>query len=65
MPDFTQIVDAVAAATTPDAKAQALLERLAARIKATSNDQNVQKLARELTAAAPHLAKAFRLEAHA
>ena len=41
-----------------DAALDALLDGLAQRIKATSNDQNVQKLAREIRIAAPRLVAA-------
>ena len=44
--------------TSMEAALGALLDGLAQRIKATSNDQNVQKLAREVRIAAPGLAAA-------
>ena len=48
-----------------DRKVETLLLGLAEQLKATSNDQNVQKLARELRAAAPKLVEAARAKAEA
>lgn len=47
------LVDEVARVPEPDLRMARLIEGLADRIKATSNDQNVQRFARELRAAAP------------
>ncbi len=63
--DIEAIVASVAAERDPARKVEALVAELAERIKATSNDQNVQRLARELTAAAPVFASAMVAEADA
>jgi len=59
MSSFDALVSAVAAHDDLDRKAETLLLGLADRIKATSNDQNIQTLARDLRAAAPALAQAL------
>ena len=60
MTTFDSLLTTVSAAATPEARVDALLRELAERIKSTSNDQNVQRLARELRAASPQLAAALR-----
>ena len=49
------LVSRVADQGSLDRKIETLVLGLAERMKATSNDQNVQKLARELRALAPQL----------
>jgi hypothetical protein len=51
----------VAAAGDLDRKAEVLLTGLAGAIKGVSNDQNVQRLSRELRAAVPGLVEALRV----
>lgn len=46
------LLSSVAGESTVERRLQALVLGLAERVKATSNDQNVQKLARELKAGA-------------
>lgn len=60
MTTFDTLYAAVTSASSLEARVEALLRELADRIKTTSNDQNVQKLARELRAATPQLAAALR-----
>ena len=57
--DFEALVMSVGHQGTLDRKVEALLAGLAERLKATSNDQNVQALARELRASAPQLVEAI------
>lgn len=59
MPAFDTLLETLRAETAPDAKVDALISGLAARIKSTSNDQNVQKLARDLRAEADAFRQAF------
>ena len=49
---FDDLRASLAAEVSPEARIDTLLAGLAERMAATSNDQNVQKLARELRAAA-------------
>ena len=58
MSPLESLTKSIEAAKTLDAALDALLDGLAQRVKATSNDQNVQKLAREIRIAAPGLAAA-------
>ena len=55
---FEHLGRAIEEAPSLEAALDALLDGLAQRIKATSNDQNVQKLSRELRIAAPGLVAA-------
>lgn len=56
---FTSLAQHVAAETDPARRAEVLVLGVADAIKAASNDQNVQRLSRELRAAAADLARAF------
>jgi hypothetical protein len=58
MSQFESLVRTIEDAKSREAALDALIEGLAQRIKATSNDQNVQKLSRELRIAAPRLVAA-------
>lgn len=58
MSPLESLKTSIEAARDLDAALDALLDGLAQRLKATSNDQNVQKLAREIRIAAPDLAAA-------
>ena len=55
---FDELTSAVSAQGSLDRRVEVLLQGLAERMAMTSNDQNVQKLSRELRAAAPALAAA-------
>jgi hypothetical protein len=55
---FDSLIAAVAAEPDHKAALTLLLRRLAEEIRGTSNDQNIQKLSRELMAAAPALGDA-------
>lgn len=55
---FDELTGVLAAQDSLDRKVELLLRGLAERMAMTSNDQNVQKLSRELRAAAPALAAA-------
>ena len=59
MSQFEALGRAIEDAPSLEAALDALLDGLAQRIKATSNDQNVQKLSRELRIAAPGLVAAL------
>lgn len=48
---------------TLDAKLEKLVHGLADRIKAASNDQNIQKLSRDLRAAVPEIVRAVTADA--
>ena len=54
---FETLATSVAAQDGLDRRLEVLLQGLADRIKASSNDQNVQRLSRELRAAGPVLSK--------
>ena len=56
------VKDAVSREGDPARRIEALILALADAIKATSNDQNVQRLSRDLRAAAGDLAGAVALE---
>ena len=56
-PPFEDIETRVEAEAEPTRRVELLLISLADTIKSTSNDQNVQRLSRELRAAADHLAR--------
>ena len=58
MSQFESLGRAIEEAPSLAAALDALLDGLAQRIKTTSNDQNVQKLSRELRIAAPELVRA-------
>ena len=58
MSEFERLGRAIEEAASLEGALDALLEGLAQRIKATSNDQNVQKLSRELRIATPELVRA-------
>ena len=62
MPSLEHLTQAVAAETSLERALETLLESLAHRIKATSNDQNIQALAREVKAATPGLVAALARE---
>ena len=57
------LVSRVADQGSLDRKIETLVLGLAERMKATSNDQNVQKLARELRALTPQLVGAIVVKA--
>ena len=57
MSSFDSLAESIKNGATLDDRIEALLSGLAERIKATSNDQNVQKLSRELKAAAPAIVR--------
>ncbi len=59
MMDFDRLTHAVAAAPSIETSVALLLDGLAERIKATSNDQNIQKLSRELKGITPALVHAI------
>ena len=59
MSQFENLGSSLREAPSLEAALDALIEGLAQRIKTTSNDQNVQKLARELRIAAPGLVAAL------
>ena len=61
--EMAALAAAIGAAGGMDHKLAVLLDGLADQIKAVSNDQNVQRLSRDLRAAAPSLAEAFRIAA--
>lgn len=67
MPVFDPLIRDIAAASDLEAAVATLLRGLADRIKATSNDQNIQRLARDLQGARPEfvaaVAAAARLKA--
>ncbi len=58
MSSFESLAQHIEAAASLEQALDALLDGLAQRVKATSNDQNVQKLAREIRFAAPGLVAA-------
>ncbi len=58
MSPFENLAQHIEAAASLEQALDALLDGLAQRVKATSNDQNVQKLAREIRFAAPGLVAA-------
>jgi len=58
MSPFERLIQSLEATPSLEEALEVLLEELAQRVKATSNDQNVQKLAREIRIAAPGLAAA-------
>lgn len=58
MASLESLTHSIAAEPSLDASVALLVNALADRIKATSNDQNIQKLARELKAGAPALVRA-------
>ncbi len=55
---FDDLARRVAAERDPESRAAVLVSGVADAIKGASNDQNIQRLSRELRAAAPALAKA-------
>ena len=55
---FDDLARRVAAERSPESRAAVLVSGLADAIKGASNDQNIQRLSRELRAAAPDLARA-------
>ncbi len=59
MSQFEALGRSIEAAPSLEAALDTLIEGLAQRIKTTSNDQNVQKLSRELRIAAPGLVAAL------
>ena len=63
--DIEALLTTVAEEGALHQKVEALLCGLAERLKSTSNDQNVQKLSRELRAVAPRLIEAFVAKADA
>ena len=65
MSAFEDLRKAVEPAPSTEAALDALLSGLAQRVKATSNDQNVQKLSREMKIAAPGLVAAVIAARHA
>ena len=65
MSQFENLVRTIEDAKSQEAALDALLEGVAQRIKATSNDQNVQKLSRELRIASPGLVAAVAGKADA
>ncbi len=60
--DIDALVTGVAGQGALDRKVSALLAGLADQLRATSNDQNVQALARELRAATPQIVEAMVAE---
>ena len=58
MSPLESLATSIEDAKSLEAALDTLLDGLAQRIKATSNDQNVQKLAREIRIAAPGLVAA-------
>lgn len=64
MADFDALATAVAKQPDLEQKLSALLVGLSERIKATSNDQNIHKLSRDLQAAVPDLLKAMTAPNH-
>ena len=58
MSPLESLTQTIADAPSLERALDALLDGLAQRIKATSNDQNVQKLAREIRIVAPSLVAA-------
>ena len=65
MSPFETLSHSIEEAATLEQALNTLLEGLAQRVKATSNDQNVQKLAREIRGAASALAAAVTAKRHA
>lgn len=65
MPAFDPLIRDIAAASDLEAAVATLLRGLADRIKATSNDQNIQRLARELQGARPEFVAAVASAARA
>jgi hypothetical protein len=59
MSSLDSLTHALAAQPSLEAAITLLVDTLADRIKSTSNDQNIQKLARELKATAPALVSAI------
>lgn len=59
MASWDELTEAIAAQPRVENAVELLIDDLAARIKATSNDQNIQRLARDLKQQAPALARAF------
>ena len=58
MSPLEQLAHKVETRATLEQALETLLDGLAERVKATSNDQNVQRLAREIRIVAPNLVKA-------
>lgn len=65
MSSFESLTQSVAAQANLEQALEALLDGLAQRVKATSNDQNIQRWARELRIAAPDLVKTVAGKQHA
>lgn len=59
------LTQSIAARESLERALETLLDGLAEQIKATSNDQNIQRLAREIRAATPALVKAVAGKQHA
>ena len=65
MPVFDTLLTTIEGEAGLDAALETLVTGLAERIKATSNDQNVQRLARELRVATPAIVAAVRAKTEA
>ena len=62
MRELDTLTRSIAAEPSLEKSLHRLIEGLAERMAATSNDQNVQRLARDLRAALPTLVEAVRAE---
>ncbi len=60
MPAFDELIKRIEGEPSLEAAVETLVLGLADRIKSTSNDQNIQTLARRLRENAPTIAKAVR-----
>ena len=65
MPAFDSLIATITHQPDLARSIEALITGLAERMKAASNDQNVQRLARDVRAAAPDLAQAVTAKAQA
>lgn len=59
MASLDELAGRIASQESIEAKVALLVSELAQRIKATSNDQNIQKLSRDLEALQPELVRAI------